>query len=252
MKEFRLRFHWNLFPRVKLTIFHHCFRQWLGAAQATSHYLKQWWLVYWRIYASFGLNESTQVTTWIGNHVHCKVWDEFTYPIPDCQRYIQQYFHHTLYWTCDYLAMMELQLIHVSYYIYSQTIDFHSRQGPISYRLQSHRHLDPGETSNNQWQRYQVAWVKWCRCHDYESRASLINRITCHQITEHQYLRSSDETSINETITGSGNCLSPVRRQIKTCVTSHSSTLPILRPKDQEAPNRNLPDLRPFVNLLDW
>ena len=26
MNEFRLRFHWNLLPRVKLTIFHHCFR----------------------------------------------------------------------------------------------------------------------------------------------------------------------------------------------------------------------------------
>ena len=25
--------------------------------QATSHYLNQWWLVYWRIYASLGLNE---------------------------------------------------------------------------------------------------------------------------------------------------------------------------------------------------
>ena len=24
---------------------------------ATSHYLEQWWLVYWRIYASLGLNE---------------------------------------------------------------------------------------------------------------------------------------------------------------------------------------------------
>ena len=27
--------------------------------QATSHYLNQWWLVYWRIYASLGLNELT-------------------------------------------------------------------------------------------------------------------------------------------------------------------------------------------------
>ena len=27
------------------------------ADQATSHYLNQWWLVYWRIYASLGLNE---------------------------------------------------------------------------------------------------------------------------------------------------------------------------------------------------
>ena len=47
MLKLRLRFHWNLFPRVQLAIF----------GQATSHCLKQWWLVYWRIYASLGLNE---------------------------------------------------------------------------------------------------------------------------------------------------------------------------------------------------
>ena len=46
MYEFRLKFHWSLFPRVQITIF-----------QATSHYLNQWWLVYWRIYASLSLNE---------------------------------------------------------------------------------------------------------------------------------------------------------------------------------------------------
>ena len=57
MYKFRLRFHWSLFPRVKLTIFQHWFRLWLGADQATSHFLNQWWLVYWRIYASLGLNE---------------------------------------------------------------------------------------------------------------------------------------------------------------------------------------------------
>ena len=55
--EFRLKFHWSLFPRVQLTIFQHWFRQWLGADQATSHYLNQWWLDYQRIYASLGLNE---------------------------------------------------------------------------------------------------------------------------------------------------------------------------------------------------
>ena len=55
--KFRLRFHWSLFPRVQLTITHHWFRYWLGAGQATSHYLDQWLLVYWRIYASLGLNE---------------------------------------------------------------------------------------------------------------------------------------------------------------------------------------------------
>ena len=57
MFKFRLRVHWNLFPRVKLIIFQHWFRWWLGAGQVTSHYLNQWWLVYWRIYASLGLNE---------------------------------------------------------------------------------------------------------------------------------------------------------------------------------------------------
>ena len=30
---------------------------WLGAVQALSHYLNQWWLVYRRIYASLALNE---------------------------------------------------------------------------------------------------------------------------------------------------------------------------------------------------
>ena len=55
--EFRLRFHWSLFLNVQLAIIQHWFRKWLGADQATSHYLKQWWLVYWRRYASLDLNE---------------------------------------------------------------------------------------------------------------------------------------------------------------------------------------------------
>ena len=52
-------FDWNLFPRVQLTKFEfrHWFRWWLGAGQASSHYLNQWWLVYRRIYSSLGLNE---------------------------------------------------------------------------------------------------------------------------------------------------------------------------------------------------
>ena len=67
--EFRLKFHWSLFPRVQLTIFQHWFRQWLGADQATSHYMNQWWLIYWRIYASMSkiqpmqLNAATTTTT---------------------------------------------------------------------------------------------------------------------------------------------------------------------------------------------
>ena len=43
MFELRLKFHWSLFPKVHLTIFQHWFRKWLGAEQATSHYLNQWW-----------------------------------------------------------------------------------------------------------------------------------------------------------------------------------------------------------------
>ena len=60
MFEFRLKFHWNMFLRVQLTIFQHWLRLWLGAGQATSHYLNQWWSVYRRIYASLGLNELIQ------------------------------------------------------------------------------------------------------------------------------------------------------------------------------------------------
>ena len=48
---------WSLFLRFQLSIFHHWFIKWL-AAQATSHYLNQWWLIYWHIYASLGLNAS--------------------------------------------------------------------------------------------------------------------------------------------------------------------------------------------------
>ena len=43
---FWLKFHWSLFLRVQLTVFHHWFRWWLGAGQATSHYLNQWWLTF--------------------------------------------------------------------------------------------------------------------------------------------------------------------------------------------------------------
>ena len=54
------KFHWSLFLRVKLTIFHHWFRKWLGADQATSHYLNQWWpMLSTHIYASLSLNELT-------------------------------------------------------------------------------------------------------------------------------------------------------------------------------------------------
>ena len=43
MFEFRLKFHWSLFLKVKSTIFQHWFWSWLGAKQRTSHHLNQWW-----------------------------------------------------------------------------------------------------------------------------------------------------------------------------------------------------------------
>ena len=67
MFEFPLKFHWSLFPRVQLTIFQHWFRKWLGAVQATSHYLNPWWLVYRRIDASLGLNKLNYFLEWM----HC-------------------------------------------------------------------------------------------------------------------------------------------------------------------------------------
>ena len=57
MYEFRFRIHWSLFLKLKLTIFQHWFASWFATDPAISHYPNQWWLVYWRIYVSLGLNE---------------------------------------------------------------------------------------------------------------------------------------------------------------------------------------------------
>ena len=47
----------KFFLRFELTLFQQLLRWWLGAYQATGHYLNQWWLFYWRLYGSLGLNE---------------------------------------------------------------------------------------------------------------------------------------------------------------------------------------------------
>ena len=57
MYQCQLKFHWSSFLKARLTKFQHWFRKWLGADQATSQYLNQWWFDYWRIYASLGLNK---------------------------------------------------------------------------------------------------------------------------------------------------------------------------------------------------
>ena len=55
MLGFRLKFHWSFFPKGRINNIPSLV--WLGAYQATSHYLNRWWLDYRRIYASLGLNE---------------------------------------------------------------------------------------------------------------------------------------------------------------------------------------------------
>ena len=41
--------------------------KWLGADEATSHYLNQWWLVYWCIYASLG------ITQWVNEPIETNI-----------------------------------------------------------------------------------------------------------------------------------------------------------------------------------
>ena len=47
----------NFIPKLRINNIPALVQIWLGADQATSHYLNHWWLFLWRIYASIGLNE---------------------------------------------------------------------------------------------------------------------------------------------------------------------------------------------------
>ena len=55
---------------------------------------------------------------WICNYVHYKVWNYFSIPkVQRCFRLslrIEKLLRSTLYWVCDYLFMLGLQLVHVS------------------------------------------------------------------------------------------------------------------------------------------
>ena len=70
MFEFCLRFDWSLFLRLKWTVFQHWFRWWLGANQATSHNLIQWWY-------------SLLAHKWVTRPQWIKM--------PNCVEYIQRY-----------------------------------------------------------------------------------------------------------------------------------------------------------------
>ena len=62
---FWFRFHWNIFPRLRLAISQHNFRYWRGGEQATSHYLNQCWAnLLMHIYVSLSLNELKLEEIW--------------------------------------------------------------------------------------------------------------------------------------------------------------------------------------------
>ena len=60
MYDFRLWFHGWSFPKCQINNIPPLVHVRHGVGQATSHYQKQWWLVYWGIYTSFGLDEITE------------------------------------------------------------------------------------------------------------------------------------------------------------------------------------------------
>ena len=68
MYQLQSRFHWKIFL--------HLLRKWLSSDKVTCHYLNQWWLVYWRIYASLGL--SVLIHSTVGILMKCE-WDTLSY-----------------------------------------------------------------------------------------------------------------------------------------------------------------------------
>ena len=74
--ELWLRYNWSLFLKVQLAIFQHWFTQWLGASQATSHCLNQWWLVCWHICVTWPQwVKRNRVFTRFLLWVHHPLWD---------------------------------------------------------------------------------------------------------------------------------------------------------------------------------
>ena len=72
--EFHSAFHWNVFwwsyPQKSNV------RWWLGADQATNHYLKQWWLDYRRIDALIGINDLSHYQDLIGTISLHALWNQ--------------------------------------------------------------------------------------------------------------------------------------------------------------------------------
>ena len=61
------------------------------------------------------------VAAWIINYIHYKGWSEVIYPFPNFNggtvevwEWISNFIQHSTPWTCDYLSMLGLKLIHVN------------------------------------------------------------------------------------------------------------------------------------------
>ena len=131
MCEFCLRFHWSLFLGVQLTIFQHWLRLWLGADQATSHYLNQWWLDLQRIYASLGLNELMVLCQ--GNH-----WSQVdsSHKVPICGTLM---FYLLLALTrCSVSCDLRCQNTHVKW-----LMEFTTSWERLLWLTQRNQHADP-------------------------------------------------------------------------------------------------------------
>ena len=80
MYGFRLRFHWSFFPNGPINNISALVQIMVVADQAANHHLNQWCLVYWRIYASLGLNELSLHHIAVMRH-RFSLWQLYSPPI---------------------------------------------------------------------------------------------------------------------------------------------------------------------------
>ena len=117
------------------TITQHWFRSWFGAEYATSHYLNQCCLdslthiwrngvrsfkaCTWSPATPFTITWIKLFPAWISNYIQYKVLYEIIYPFTNLTVAPLGFgngciISSILNWTCDFLSMLELKLIHVS------------------------------------------------------------------------------------------------------------------------------------------
>ena len=78
-------------------------------------------LIRWELADNLPILWVALIPAWISNYVHCKVWDEITYPFPNFNggtvevwEWISNFIPPFTSWACDYISMLGLKLNHVS------------------------------------------------------------------------------------------------------------------------------------------